>query len=90
MNKKRKIAHDCEKATLLVEKKQFESLTLADKLYMKIHLAGCAVCRTYQKQSIVINYMARQVLEDTPAHLKLDEDFKRNMRFKIDEILDKK
>ncbi len=90
MSKKKNIISNCEKVTLLIEKKQSGPLSLMDNLYMKIHLANCEVCRTYQKQSAVINYMADQILKDTPITLKLDEDFKHNMKFKIDEINDKK
>ncbi|MEO5943614.1 MAG: hypothetical protein ABIP30_07840 [Ferruginibacter sp.] len=90
MNKKKTISSNCEKATLLIEKKQIVPLTLMDNLYVKIHLAGCEVCRTYQKQSTVINYMTRKILKQTPTLLELDEDFKRNMQFKIDELLNKK
>ncbi len=90
MSKKKSINTNCEKVTLLIEKKQSVPLSLMDSLYMKIHLANCEVCRTYQKQSAVINYMADKILKDMPVNLKLDENFKQNMKFKIDEILDKK
>ncbi len=90
MSMKKNIITNCEKSTLLIEKRQLSSLGLIDRLYIKIHLASCEECRTYQKQSAVINHMADRIFKDTPISLKLDEDFKRNMQFKINEIIDKK
>lgn len=90
MSPKRKIVDDCEKATFLVEKKQFESLTVKDNLELKIHLAGCAVCRTYQLQSQLINTVTQRILNvKSAASAKLDEDVKKKMQQTIENALKK-
>ncbi|OKS88085.1 hypothetical protein [Mucilaginibacter polytrichastri] len=89
-NTLRKIAYNCKKATFLIEKKQVGSITVREKLELKIHLAGCAVCRTFEQQSIVINKMVHDLFHEPKLNeLKLDDDFKRKLQGSIDEKLDK-
>lgn len=90
MNKLKEIQYNCKQATFLIEKKQTGRLTLREKLELKIHLAGCSVCRIFQKQSILINHLVF-TLFDTP-HLeekKLDDYFKKELQECIDEELKK-
>ncbi|WP_462266796.1 hypothetical protein [Mucilaginibacter sp.] len=49
------IAYNCRRATLLIEKKQLTVLTMREKLELKMHLAGCSVCRLFEQQSLFIN-----------------------------------
>jgi hypothetical protein len=84
MNRLKKIQYDCRKATFLIEKKQHGSLTVREWLELKIHLAGCSVCRIFQRQSIVINRMIRSLFHSPDAkEIKMDEPFKREMQDKI-------
>jgi len=48
-----KIAYNCRQATFLIEKKQGAELTGREKLELKIHLAGCYICRVYEQQSLL-------------------------------------
>ncbi|MEO8770832.1 MAG: hypothetical protein ABI402_12120 [Ferruginibacter sp.] len=90
MNPKRKIANNCEKATFLIEKKQFESITLKDNMELKIHLAGCAVCRTYQHQSVLINKVTQLILNEKSVEAStLDESVKMKMQQSIERSLKK-
>ncbi len=90
MSQKRKIANNCEKATFLIEKKQFESISQKDNLELKIHLAGCAVCRTYQLQSKRIHKITQHILNDKSAATStLDEDVKKKMQLSIENALKK-
>lgn len=88
MNSITKIAYNCKKATFLIEKKQLSSLTTREKTELKIHLAGCAVCRLFQQQSIFITqlFKTKQRLE-LYADIKLDEDFKSALQQKIEQKL---
>ncbi|WCT10587.1 hypothetical protein [Mucilaginibacter jinjuensis] len=91
MSELKKIAYNCRKATFLIEKKQIDSLTLREKLELKIHLAGCSVCRTFQQQSIVINKMVHDLLHSTQnREITLDKEFKDELQNRIEEELNKK
>lgn len=86
----KKIAYNCRQATFLIEKKQLSTLTIREKLELKIHLAGCAVCRTFQQQSIVINQMVKDLFHSFQhKEIKLDETFKNEMQERIEEQLNK-
>lgn len=83
-----KIAYNCRKATFLIEKKQLSVITAREKLELKIHLAGCLVCRIFQQQSIAINKMVHGLLhaEEHPE-MKLNDEFKNEMKEKIEKQL---
>jgi hypothetical protein len=90
MGELKKIAYNCRKATLLIEKKQIDKLTLREKLELKIHLAGCSVCRTFEQQSIMINKMVHQLLHSAQhPEITLDKEFKENLQNRIEEELNK-
>lgn len=80
-----KIAYNCRKATFLIEKKQGESLSVREKLELKIHLAGCSICRIYQRQSIMINSLMSELFKETPAEVKLDTNFKATLQQRIND-----
>lgn len=87
-NEIKKIAYNCKQATFLIEKKQLATLTLREKLELKIHLAGCSVCRTFQQQSIVINQMVKGLFHSSqPEEIKLDETFKNELQERIEKKL---
>jgi ribosomal protein S3AE len=86
MDKLKKIAYNCRKATLLIEKQQFAPLTTAERVELKIHLAGCSVCRIFQQQSITINKMMKELFNHRTAQSRLNNDFKQSMQ----EIINKK
>ncbi|MEJ7585928.1 MAG: hypothetical protein WKI04_00045 [Ferruginibacter sp.] len=86
-NKKKDMFSDCEKATLLVEQEQFETLSSEDTLYMTIHLDGCLVCRTYRVQSKEINNTISRIFKNAPVFIRLDETYKQKLRAKINEAV---
>lgn len=84
MNWLKKIQHNCHKATFLIEKKQHGPITVREWLDLKIHLAGCSVCRRFQRQSLAINRMIRSLLRSPEVKdIKMDEPFKRDLQDKI-------
>lgn len=90
MNELRKIQYNCRKATYLIEKQQIGRITLGEKLELKIHLAGCSICKTFQRQSIVINHLVRNLFQAAnQTDVKLDDEFKTNLQKRIDQKLDK-
>ncbi|ATP58221.1 hypothetical protein CPT03_17985 [Pedobacter ginsengisoli] len=88
MNQLKKIQYNCRKATYLIEKQQIGRITTREKLELKIHLAGCSICKTFQRQSILINHMVRNLFQSSSqTDLKLDEDFKKDLQKRIDQKL---
>jgi len=86
----KKIQHNCHKATFLIEKKLIGRITLREKIELKIHLIGCEICRTYQKQTIKISQMVRQLFSASANSEKhLDDTFKNDLQHKIEDELDK-
>lgn len=86
----KEIAYNCKKATFLIEKKQAGAITFREKLELKLHLAGCSVCRIYQQQSIMINKMLKFffIKPDEPE-IKLDDKYKEQMQLHIEERLNR-
>jgi hypothetical protein len=84
-----KIAYNCRKATFLIEKQQISRITLREKIELKIHLAGCSICKIFQQQSILINKMMGKHFADQHADIVLDEDFKDQLQQKINKQLNK-
>ncbi|MCZ4225419.1 hypothetical protein [Pedobacter rhodius] len=82
----KKIIYNCKQATFLIEKKNSGKITVAEALQLQIHLAGCAVCRTYQQQSLLIN---RLFTGFQTKDLKLDEDFKAGLKRRIEKEINK-
>ncbi|WPU99946.1 hypothetical protein SNE26_28460 [Mucilaginibacter sp. cycad4] len=90
MDELTKIAYNCKKATYLMEKQDIGKITLREKLELKIHLAGCRVCRVYQQQSTAINRMIKSMFHQPIAeNIKLDDEFKNELQHLIDEQLEK-
>lgn len=90
MDELTKIAYNCKKATYLMEKQDIGKITLREKLELKIHLAGCQVCRVYQQQSAAINRIIKNMFHQPNAeNIKLDDKFKNELQHLIDEQLQK-
>jgi len=86
----KKIQNNCHKATFLIEKRLIGKITLREKIELKIHLFGCGVCRTYQKQTVKISQMVRQLFSDSAnSEKQLDDTFKKDMQHRIEDELDK-
>lgn len=82
-----RIAYNCRKATLLIEKKQSIELTARETMELQMHLAGCYICRVYEQQSVLINNMMYKLFKSPVAEIKLDDDFKNKLQQKIDNKL---
>jgi hypothetical protein len=90
MNGPKKIAYNCKKATLLIEKKQLSQLSIREKLELRWHLAGCSVCRLFQRQSLLINTHVQNIFKSTTQKgKKLDSGFKEELQQRIERELDK-
>jgi len=86
----KKITNNCRHATFLIEKKLIGRLTMREKLFLRIHLFGCGICRLYQSQTQKINTMIRQLLRSSASQdTKLDEKFKKELQELIEDELKK-
>ena len=73
----------CECAGQLIEKKQEMKLSLADRMKLKFHLMMCSICRTYEKQSMLLGEWLKQQNE-FPSRKALDK-FKQKIKEQLDE-----
>ncbi len=87
MSALKKIIYNCRQATLLLEKKEWVSLTFRESIELRIHLYGCSFCRLYGQQSRMINNMVQHLFKST--EYKLDDSFKAELQQRIDEELNK-
>ena len=88
----KKIAYNCKRATLLIEKKQIGNISMREKLELKIHLACCPACGVFERQSKLINKLVHDLFDEpqVTSDIKLDDDFIKKMQGQIMEKLEKK
>jgi hypothetical protein len=53
----------CEEATYLITKSEFEKVGCIKRMQLKMHLAGCELCRRFKIQSEIID-QSLKTLED--------------------------
>lgn len=85
-----KILNDCKKATFLIEKKQSEKITPQEEMELRLHLKGCEMCRTFMKQSVLINQFTSKLFGSAYTELRLEDEFKEQLQKRIDKKMDKK
>jgi hypothetical protein len=84
----KEITYNCRQATFLIEKKQYGGITIKEHLQLKYHLAGCSVCRIYQKQSEYIGLILQKAMADfNRSHFELGSEFKKELQGRISEKL---
>lgn len=90
MGELKNMIYNCREATFLIEKRLVGTITLREKVQLHIHLYGCSVCKLFNKQSIMINTMIKQLLKGgNPLEIKLDDNFKSELQHKIEDELNK-
>ena len=78
------ILYNCRKATFLIEKKSFTTISVREQVELKIHLAACSVCKLYQQQSGFINQMVKKhLVKEVNDAGNLDHHFKEDLANKI-------
>ncbi|MBK8228181.1 MAG: hypothetical protein IPK70_13535 [Flavobacteriales bacterium] len=50
----------CRKATMLIERRVLKPLGLSERLRLWLHLRICTACRSYQRQSAMIDRWMQQ------------------------------
>lgn len=72
----------CHKATELTEKKTVSKLSMGDELKLKFHMRVCAVCKSYQEQSKIIEEGVRKFYEGR-NDLQLSDEVKAKILSQI-------
>lgn len=86
----KKIANNCQKATFLIEKKKLTEITPLQQIELRIHLAGCSICRLYERQSRILDRLLKQTGSgNLPQEIGLNEDFKKALHNRITQQLKK-
>ena len=78
-----KMMINCEQATYLIDKEQYNSLSVKEKFDLKFHLMTCKYCRLYKVESRLINDKLTQVFKFDEVELKLSNDQKQKMIDKL-------
>ncbi len=90
MNQLKKIQYNCKQATFLIEKRQLSKLTFREVIELRIHLAGCSVCKLYDKQSQMITAMVKQLFDHSNKNeIKLDDSYKKELHDLIEDEINK-
>ncbi|RBQ11914.1 zf-HC2 domain-containing protein [Pedobacter miscanthi] len=80
------IIYNCKQATFLIEKRLAGKITTAETLQLRIHLAGCSICKIYQQQSVLINKLFAGFNSED---FKLDKTFKQTLTEQIEKEMNK-
>jgi len=72
---------NCDSATLLVTKNEYEKLKCSERLRLKMHLASCKFCRRFKLQSEFISKNIQNISNPENKHLahKLTTEQKQNL-----------
>ena len=68
----------CEKATMLVCKREDSPLLFGDRFRLSIHLTICTACRLFAKQNNIINESLKNSTQN--LDVKLTEDKKKQIK----------
>lgn len=65
---------NCKKATEMVEKQAVVRLSFWGNLKLKLHLAICSACKTYQQQSLAIDQFFKEYSESSLREEEIKEN----------------
>ena len=78
--------YSCKKATEMVEKKSVVGLSFSENLKLKLHMSICKACKTYQKQSELIDtFIADKTKQEEQAPLIENNELKSSIISKLNE-----
>ncbi len=65
--------YSCKKASEMVEKQKLFGLSFFERIKLKLHLSACKACRSYEKQSELIDEI---LAKDSSVEEKLSSESK--------------
>jgi len=93
MNNKNPFVVSCEIASLLIEKKLSNALTFGEKRQLFIHTLICKACRSYEKQSRLLDTILRKKVGadyNSFKGISIEKGALENFKHQIIKELDKK
>lgn len=85
LHKIKALFQHCEHATYLMVKDEHHSISVKERLHLKIHLLFCGACRRFQQQSKFINTWLRKKNQTTTSGSKLSAEEKEKLTHLIKE-----
>lgn len=70
----------CKEATFLVSKQEEGKLTISKRIKLKLHLAGCKICKLFAEQSSFIARFSAKADAYMSGHTVLPEEDKQKIR----------
>ncbi|GAA3990848.1 hypothetical protein [Hymenobacter antarcticus] len=74
---------NCNEATLLIEKRAEQSLTLVQRLSLEFHLLMCVLCRRYARQTAVVAQLARRLGRGDASAEKLSTEARTKLELLV-------
>ena len=56
----------CDTATFLITKRDYQKLKCKENLQLRMHLMGCKLCRSFNKQSSFLSEKIHKIQEEPP------------------------
>jgi len=83
------IQYNCIEAQRLAIKRQETKLLPSEYMRLKVHMAGCSVCREFEKFSALVNKAMHTRLHsmNSNATATLEDNYKKDLQQKIDDFL---
>ena len=63
----------CQRATELIEKRNFQKLSFVDKIQLKFHTKICKVCNGYEKQSALFDAVLKSEISQKAPFIENNE-----------------
>lgn len=85
-----KIMLDCDHATYLITKSEYESLNCIQKIQLKLHLSSCKFCKMFAEQNKFISQSLSDFKKVDMDHLqlRLNDKQKSNLKEVVEANLD--
>ena len=83
---------DCDHATFLVTKRDYDKLGCVKSLQLRMHILTCKLCRAFAQQSKIINEEITAIKQNDTVHLHvhLDDQQKETLQETVDTNLKNK
>ena len=85
----RKFFINCDEATTICDKSQYDEASLYDKFRLSFHLALCKYCRQYTKQNHLMTGIFNNYATPCQSSGKMPEKDKQELELKLKEEIKK-
>lgn len=85
----RKFFINCDEATTICDKSQYDEATLYDKIRLSFHLVMCKYCKKYTKQNHLMTDIFNKYATTCEASDKMPEKDKQELELRLKEELKK-